>query len=255
MKTDKYQRRFYRGWITGRDLYSIQIGIKDTNLQVRTDKPVDRRLFKKKIGRYRWQIENYISKDSRFLTSLKPIAVELRAPLIVKEMSRAAKKANVGPMAAVAGAIAQFLGRDLLRSGYRDVIIENGGDIFLKITKPRLVGIYAGRSNLWNRLSLKIKPADTPIGICASSGTIGHSLSFGCADNVVILAKNTALADAAATACANLVQSPEQLSNALDFAKSIKGVLGVVIIINRHLVSWGKIEFKEARSVYSDAED
>lgn len=243
MKTNKYQRRFYRGRISGRDLYAAQIGIKDTDLQVRTDKPIDRRLFKNKIGFYRRQIEHYISKDSRFLTNLKPIAVELEAPLIVKEMSRAAKKANVGPMAAVAGAIAQFLGRDLLRSGYRDVIIENGGDIFLKITKPRLVGIYAGRSKLWNRLSLKIEPADTPMGICTSSGTIGHSLSFGCADNAVILSKNTVLADAVATACANLVQSPEQLSNALDFARSIKGVLGAVIILKRQLVSWGKVEF------------
>lgn len=243
MKSDEYQRRFYRAWIRGRDLYSAQMVIKDTSLQIRTNKPIERHFLEEKLAFYRWQIENYISRENRFLTSLKPIAVELGAPLIVKKMAQAARKANVGPMASVAGAIAQFLGRDLLLSGYKDVIIENGGDIFLKITKTRLVGIYAGRANLWNKIKLKIKPGDTPMGICTSSGTIGHSLSFGCADSVVILSKNTALADAVATACANLVQAEDQLNNGLDFARSIKGILGAVIILKRQLVSWGNVEF------------
>ena len=243
MKSDKYQRRFYRDWVKAKDLYLTHIQEKDTDLQILTNKPIDKDFVKERVRLYRWAIENYIAKDRRFLTALKPITVELNAPLIVKEMARCTKKVNIGPMAGVAGAIAGFLGRDLLRKGYKDVIIENGGDIFLKTTKRRLIGIYTGRSKLWNRLSLKIKPSDTPSGICTSSGTIGHSLSFGLADSVIILSKNACLADAVATATGNLVKSRQDLKTALNFAKSIRGVIGVVIIIKDNLISWGKIKF------------
>ena len=215
---------------------------KETDLQILTNKPIDKDFLKKRIQKYRFDIENYIAKERRFLTALKPIEVELNSPAIVKEMSKAGKLANVGPMAAVAGAVAQFLGRDLLRKGYKDVIIENGGDIFLKITKTRRIGIYAGGSKLWNKLRLKIKPQNTSLGICTSSGTVGHSLSFGCADSVVILSKNVALADAVATATANRVTSFQDLHKAMDFTRSIKGVCAAVIIFKDKLSSWGKVE-------------
>jgi hypothetical protein len=190
----------------------------------------------------RWDIENYIARDRRFLIALKPIEVELRAPAIVKEMANQAKIVNVGPMAAVAGAIAQFLGQELLKKGLKEVIIENGGDIFLKIKKHRLIGIYAGKSKFSGRLSLRINPDDTPLGIATSSGTVGHSLNFGNADAVVILGKNTILADALATAASNLVKTKQDFPRAVDFVKKIPGILGLVIIMKNNLVSWGKIE-------------
>lgn len=243
MKTDKYQRRFYRDWVKVKDLHLSHIVAKETDLMVLTNKLLERDSIYEKIRSLRWEIEDYINKDRRFLTALKPLEVELNAAPIIKEMSMYTKQANVGPMAAVAGAVAEFLGRDLLKKGYKDVIIENGGDIFLKITKTRNIGIYAGESKLWNHLKLKIKPKDTPLGICTSSGTIGHSLSFGSADSVVILAKNASLADAVATATCNRVDSRQSLELALNFARSIKGVSGAVIILGNNLVSWGKVEF------------
>jgi hypothetical protein len=241
MKSNKYQRRFYRDWARPKDLYPARIIDKETDLEILTDKPPDPDFVKERVRFYRRQIESYISKDRRFLTSLKPLEVELNAALIVKEMSRQARKAGVGPMATVAGAIASFLGKDLLTKGCKEVIIENGGDIFLATRKTRNIGIYAGKSKLWKGLMLKIRPQDTPLGICTSSGTIGHSLSFGCADSVVILAKNASLADAAATATCNRVQSKADLEKALDFARSIKGIIGVVIIIKNNLIGWGKV--------------
>jgi ApbE superfamily uncharacterized protein (UPF0280 family) len=216
---------------------------KETDLQILTNRVADHNFLKERINHYRSQIEAYIAKDRRFLVSLKPLAVELAAPKIIQEMAGAAAKANVGPMATVAGAIADFLGRDLVRNRYKEVIIENGGDIFIKSAKMRKIGIYAGKSRLWNKLCLKVKPADTPLGVCTSSGTIGHSLSFGQADSVVILARSATLADAVATATGNLVHAKADLQRALDFARSIKGVLGVVIILKNNLISWGKIEF------------
>lgn len=243
MKTSAYKRRFYRDWVKADNLHLAHIVQRESDLQILTNKPIDRCFVLERIRAYRFDIENYINKDKRFLTALKPIAVELNAPKIIKEMAKQAGKASVGPMASVAGAVAEFLGRDLLKNGFKDVIVENGGDIFLKTTRIRTIGIYVGRSRLWNKLKIKIKPKDTPLGICTSSGTIGHSLSFGCADSVTILSKKTALADAVATACANRVQSKEDLQNALNFAKSIKGVFGAVLIMKNQLVSWGTVEF------------
>jgi hypothetical protein len=245
MKTQQYQRRFYRDWITADDLHFTHIVAKETDLQILTDKVLDRDFVEEKIRAYRWDIENYINKDRRFLTALKPIEVELTAAPIVKEMSEQAKKADVGPMATVAGAIAQFLGEDLLKKGYKDVIVENGGDIFLKSRKTRLVGIYAGKSKLWSKLKIKIAPKDTPVGICSSSGTIGHSLSFGSADCVVILSKNALLADAVATATCNRVNSKKDLQKAVNCARDIKGISAVAIIFRKNLITWGKVKFSE----------
>jgi len=221
----------------------MQILAKETDLQILTNKIVPKDFIEERIRHYRWDIENYISRDRRFLVALKPIAVELTAPPIIQTMAEAAKIANVGPMATIAGAISEYIGRDLLKAGHKDVIIENGGDIFLKTRKMRTIGIYAGKSKLWNTLKLKISPKDTPIGVCTSSGTVGHSLSFGSADSVIILSKNTALADAVATAVGNMVHTKKDLQKAVDFARVIKGIVGVVIILKNNMISWGKVEF------------
>jgi ApbE superfamily uncharacterized protein (UPF0280 family) len=243
MKSQKYQRRFYRDWVNAKDLHMMQILAKETDLQILTNKIIPKDFIEERIRQYRWDIENYISRDRRFLVALKPIAVELTAPAIIQTMAEAARIANVGPMATIAGAISEFIGRDLLKAGHKDVIIENGGDIFLKTRKTRTIGIYAGKSKLWNTLKLKVSPKDTPIGVCTSSGTVGHSLSFGSADSVIILSKNTALADAVATAVGNMVHSKKDLQKAVDFARAIKGIVGVVIILKNNMISWGKVEF------------
>jgi hypothetical protein len=243
MKNIKYQKRFYRKWHYPRELFSKNVVFRETDLQIFCDKPIDPDYVLSRIEKYRRQIELYICRDEKFLSSLKPLTVELTAPMIVREMAANSRKANVGPMAAVAGAIAKHVGADLLRRGARTVIVENGGDIFLKTERPVKVGLFAGRAKLLSRLKLKIKPQDTPLGICASSGTIGHSLSFGNADCAVIIAKNAALADAAATATANMVRDKKDLEAAVKFARSIKGIRGAVVILKNNLASWGEIEF------------
>ncbi len=226
-----------------RPVPSFDLQKSQTDLQILTNRRIPREFIDERINAYRLDIESYITRDERFLRSLKPLDVELGAPAIIKEMSRCSKMANVGPMASVAGAIAQFLGNDLLNEGCRDVIIENGGDIFLSSTRSRVIGIYSGRSKLWNNLKIKIPPRDTPVGICTSSGTIGHSLSFGSSDCAIILSKSAILADAIATATANRVNSKEDLQSALDFARSIKGINGALIIFRNNLISWGRITF------------
>ena len=243
MKSSGYQHRFYRNWVNTDKLYTTHVITKETDLHIFTDKKLDQEFVKEKIRSLRWDIESYIDRDRRFLSSLKPIEVEFSAPGIVKRMSEAANISGVGPMAAVAGAIVEFLGKALLKKSCKDVIIENGGDLFIKSRRNLSVGIYAGTSKFSKTLNIHVKAKDTPLGICTSSGTIGHSLSFGCADSVVIVSKSAILADAAVTATANRINSKKDLQRAVDFARSLKGVLGILIIIENNLIASGRIEF------------
>jgi uncharacterized protein len=239
-KTPDYQPRYYRDWSKDRDLVSFNVMVKETDLYIRARRHLKGQAFEI-VQRQRSLLENYIARHPGFATALEPFPVGDDAPAIARAMSEAAEKVNVGPMAAVAGAFAEFVGRDLLKYS-PEIIVENGGDIFLKSTKSRLVGVYAGEdSPLTGRVALKIEPLDTPLGVCTSSGTVGHSLSFGKADAVVVLSRSTALADAAATAIGNIVKKETDVQKALNYARSVKGLVGVAVIINDKMGVWGKI--------------
>jgi ApbE superfamily uncharacterized protein (UPF0280 family) len=143
-------------------------------------------------------------------------------------------------MAAVAGAMAEFVSRDLLKLS-KQVITENGGDIYLATSRERMIGIYAGTSRLSLKLGIVIPPEDSPMGVCTSSGTVGPSLSFGKADAVCILSKSAALADASATAVGNVVREKKDIEKGLEKAKEIEGVLGTLIIIGERMGAWGHL--------------
>ena len=168
----------------------------------------------KAVLTYRHQLEKHISTFPEFARSLMPLPFQTEAPSLIREMLQAARLARVGPMASVAGALAEQVGKDLLEHT-RQVIVENGGDIFLKVSQDITVGIYAGTSPLSNKLAVKIPSSITPLGVCTSSGTVGHSLSFGKADAVTIIAQSTALADATATAIGNRVKKTADIKTVL----------------------------------------
>jgi ApbE superfamily uncharacterized protein (UPF0280 family) len=170
-----YQPRTYRHWVKDKGLVGFNVVVKETDLYIRATSDLTRKA-QKLVLKYRQQLESYIERHPEFLTSMEPLAIA-DAPRIVTEMAEAAEKARVGPMAAVAGAIAEFVGKELLEAS-PEVIVENGGDIFLKSQKDRTIGIYAGKSPLTGKVGLDIKGKDTPLGICTSSGTVGHSLSL-----------------------------------------------------------------------------
>jgi len=225
--------------VENQDLVPFRVIVRETDLFLRAAVNL-RDETRALVVKYRRALEDYIGQDPRFLTSLKPLPVPPDAHPIVKDMARAARKSGVGPMAAVAGAIAEAVGRELL-SLSPEIIIENGGDIYLKSLKKRVIGIYAGGSPLTGKIGLEISGEDTPLGICTSSGTVGHSLSFGQADAVVVLAPSTALADAAATAIGNVVVMPEDINQGIKKAQKIRGLKGVVIIKDEYLGIWGDV--------------
>jgi ApbE superfamily uncharacterized protein (UPF0280 family) len=246
MKKEGFQPRTYRHWIDGQDLVAFSVTEKETDLYIRAGANLQRKAHRL-VLKYRYQLEGYIKRNPTFQTSLEPVIVPESAPAIVREMAAAGLKAGVGPMAAVAGAIAECVGKELL-TYTPEIIVENGGDIFLKIKKDRVVGIYAGESPLTGRIGLEIEARATPMGVCTSSGTVGHSLSFGRADAVVALAADAALADAAATAIGNQVKQAGDTDKALEFARGIDSLRGVVIIIGEKVGAWGDIKLCETNA-------
>ena len=234
--------RTYRNKISKGNLTTFHVTVEQTDLFISTDRDVKEHALQS-VFVYRRQIEEYIKYRPVFLESLTPIERDHIAPPIIRDMLDASHTAGVGPMASVAGVIAQYVGTDLLAIS-ETVIVENGGDIF--ITSPHTethVGIFAGDSPLSYRMSLKIRSENTPLCVCTSSGTIGHSLSLGIADAVCVVSKSGALADAAATSLGNMVKGEGDIRNTLDVGSEIQGVLGIVIIVKDKLGAWGDVEF------------
>jgi ApbE superfamily uncharacterized protein (UPF0280 family) len=235
-----YEERTYRSLIQHEDLVSFHVAVKETDLWVQADKALEHET-RELVFKYRGYIESYIHENPLFLSAMKPWRIHGPAPKIVRDMVAAGRHAGVGPMAAVAGAVAESVGSELLSQSSR-VVVENGGDIFLKLNRPVVSAIYAGKSPLSLKIGIRLKSFDSPIGICTSSATIGHSLSMGKADAACVISQSCALADAAATAICNRVDAPDDIEKAIAFGKRISGVSGIVVIAGNSIGMWGDIE-------------
>jgi uncharacterized protein len=236
----RYEERTYRNKISNQILESFHVTIRETDLFILADSDFTN-LSLQSVHKHRGYIESYIKNHPVFLTSLVPLKQDNHAPDIVRDMLKSAVIANVGPMASVAGAIADYVGRDILKES-KNVIIENGGDIFIKTEEEVTVGVFAGESPLTYRVKILIRPDEMPVGVCTSSGTVGPSLSFGRADAICVLSKSATMADAAATAIGNLVKSKHDIKNALELGINIEGVSGILIIVGDQMGLRGKIE-------------
>lgn len=238
---ESYRLRTYRHLIDAAGLVSFFVSIGETDLHILASTELSETARQLTL-QYRNQLESYIAGHRRFLTSLAPLPADPLAPKIARAMLAAGQAATVGPMAAVAGAIAEFVGRGLLDAGAAEVMVENGGDIFLQRSKGCVIGIFAGTSPLSGKLGIKIPATAMPLGICTSSGTVGHSLSFGQADSVTVLARSVSLADALATRLGNEIKAGEDLDRALALARTVTGIAGAVIIKDEHVGAWGSVE-------------
>jgi hypothetical protein len=165
----------------------------------------------KYVREVRGQILDYILENPEFEYCLTPVKVSKQAPQVVQKMAEAGQIANVGPMAGVAGAIAEYVVEELIASGARHILFDNGGDIAMFLDSPAVVGIYAGNSSISN-LGFLIEHTQELLSVCTSSGTVGHSLSFGVTDASIVISKNGALADASATVLGNFVKKRDQHS-------------------------------------------
>jgi ApbE superfamily uncharacterized protein (UPF0280 family) len=223
------------------DLISFQLVIEETDLWVAAQQDLGLSMADH-VRFLRGQIKSYAAIHPQFLTSLEPLEATSRDPEIIRRMCRAGQLTGVGPMAAVAGTVAQMLGEHF-RSCSEDLLIENGGDTYLCSTRDRHIGIL-NMPDQDVRLCVPVAAREFPCSFCASSAKIGHSLSFGKADLVVVRAKDAALADAAATALANALTGAEAMDTVLAHAQGWEsiGIEGVFTQCEGKIGVWGKMQ-------------
>ncbi len=232
--------RTYRNLVSTDKLVSFKVVVKETDLLVHADKYMEHET-RELVLEHRGYVEAYIKAHPDFAAELTPWRLDGPAPTIVVDMIAAGENAGVGPMAAVAGAVAEHAGLGLLK--FTDqVIVENGGDVFIKTMTPLTVGIFAGQSPLSLRIGIRVRGGPKPLGVCTSSGTVGHSLSLGEADAICVVANSCTIADAAATAIGNRVQSIADIENAIAMGKRIEKIRGILIIVGEKMGIWGELE-------------
>lgn len=232
--------RTYRTQMKSDNLVYFGVCLKETDLYIGADSDLSV-ICNEVVAQLRGELEAYIDRHPEFLRALSPISTYRNAPEIAIRMAQAAKIAGVGPMAAVAGAFSQMLAEHV--DGFSDnLLIENGGDLYIKTDRSRHIAIYAGENKFKDNVKILMKAEESPMSICTSSGKFGHSLSFGLADSVTVFSKNAFLADAAATSVCNRVRSATDIGPALHFAMAMEGILGVLIIAEEKLGMIGNIE-------------
>ncbi|MGE5416454.1 MAG: UPF0280 family protein [Acidobacteriota bacterium] len=237
--------RGYRDKHRGRDLTYFTMRVKETDLNIGIDPATYNQELveetERLILKLRADLESYIALQRDFHITLEPLTLLPGAPPIAREMARNASLAGVGPMAAVAGAFAQEVGQ-FLGQYSKNVIVENGGDLYVRTSHERLIGVYAGDSPFTNKIAVRIYPHESPLGVCTSSGTVGPSFSFGSADAAMVKADSAYLADAVASGVGNRVHNKDELMLAIEYASIIKGVSGVLVIKEDKMAAWGNIE-------------
>ena len=213
-------------------MYFQEIDIEETHIRLKSD--LKNHELKRYIYNIRADLKNYIFRDPDFKLSLEPIKIKNdNLPFIVKKMYESSLCADTGPMATVAGTISELSLDYLIENDSRYSIVENGGDIALINDEKVLCGIYSNNEILGNEIAFEIKARKKPLGICTSSGKIGHSISFGESDSVTVISKSPSVADGLATRIANDVygeSSEDKVYNALETAENFKEFFDGVLI-------------------------
>jgi uncharacterized protein len=244
-----FGKRFYREGMGEGRFRSFTISCKDSDLWIGVDFESFQsgivEFARTKLIELRYSLESYIHNHPQFQTSFVPVRTKKGDPEIAIEMSRVTRIAGTGPMASVAGAFSEYIGNEILKKfNVNEIVVENGGDIFLKLKRNLILSIYAGESPFSGKIGLEIPAGSTPLGVCTSAGTVGPSFSFGKTDAVVITSRNTALADAFATAYGNKVKIAEDIAVVLELAKQNKKILSAVIICDGKIGICGQFKIK-----------
>ena len=249
-----YEPRSYRGVMGNDALLSFSLAIDETDIWVAVDSESMLRIGRGELTRAAGHIVRRLRGDlyraagerspsSLFFESLQPLPGHPGDPPVVGEMIRAAEIAGTGPMAAVAGAFAEAVGRELVRLyGLCDVIVENGGDIWVSGSHDVRFPVYAGTSPLSGKIGLRVSSDQLPVGVCTSSGSVGHSLSFGRADALTVICSSAALADALATAACNRIRGEADVEKVVKELNGRNDVIGALGILGEHAAVCGNCE-------------
>jgi ApbE superfamily uncharacterized protein (UPF0280 family) len=211
---------------------------KETNLRVAC---ADFDLVTRTVVEHRRLLERYIVRHPEFRTSLVPVVLLDNAPEAARRMAAAAELTGLGPMAAVAGSLAQLGGEAAQAAGLPEAIVENGGDIYIHAASAVTIGLYAGDNAIGGNLAFRLEPDRLPLALCSSSSTMGHSLSFGRCDLATVIAREAALADAAVTLVCNRIRSANDLMPVLNDVGAIAGIDGIFAVYRGKVGMWGEL--------------
>ena len=222
----------------------MEINIGETHIRLRSD--ITDHDLAGHIHTLRSDLTSYIARNPDFLHSFTPISADdENLPLIVSKMYESSNLCDVGPMACVAGTISEMALDYLIALGSKNSIVENGGDIALVNDRTVLCGIYSNNEILGNEIAFKIPERKSPLGICTSSGNIGHSISFGTSDSVTVISPSPSVADGLATRIANDVKGIDgesKVSNAAETAEEFRQhFTGVLIICGDSVATVGRL--------------
>ncbi len=242
-----YQERKYRNKKNTERFFYFRVVVEESDLWigVTPDKYFDelQLIISNYLSEIRSDIKNAIRKNPKIEYSHLPIGKISGGSEVIKRMTVASINADVGPMAAVAGAVSEMVGEKIISLiPDSEIIIENGGDIWAKFNEPLTISIEAGDSPFSENTGLVINPCLSPCGVCSSSGKIGHSYSYGKADNVTIISKSASIADAWATSLCNMVTNTSGLNIINDIASETDDILGFIAIFEDSMLAGGNIE-------------
>ncbi|MBN1455546.1 MAG: UPF0280 family protein [Methanomicrobia archaeon] len=226
--------------------------LKETSVWITADEKRYIELAKAEIQRQRRELERFGRWHPYFLVTFERYQLEAEGgervrehehetPEIVRRMIESTEPFGIGPMAAVAGTLAELAVEAMCAAGATYAMVDNGGDIALLSDREVLVGIYAGTSPFSNKIALRLKPAPALQAVCTSSGTVGHSISFGIADAATVVGTSASLADAAATALGNAVTDTQALKTAFRAISHVAGITGALVIHKDMLATWGNL--------------
>lgn len=245
----EYKERTYRESFSSDGRKSFCVRFLESDLLIEVDdasyKPEMDDNIKEWLVGLRRLVDAYILIDPSFKTSLVPHDAMPCAPDIVKRMSKVSNRTGIGPMSAVAGAFAEYVALRIKENfPCSDVLVENGGDIYADLTSDMDISVFAGQSPLSGKVGLHIPARDFPLGICTSSGTVGPSLSFGCADAMMVVCRDVALADSYATALANKVHSVNDLQPVIDSVSENEDILSAIVVKDDRMAMCGRYELR-----------
>ncbi|MCK5731295.1 MAG: UPF0280 family protein [Draconibacterium sp.] len=244
-----FEERTYRTQFNTDRFTGFEISYLETDLWIGVDlpsfQPEIKELVLAKIKELRNKLDEYINEEPFFKKSLKPFLPTEIAPDEAIEMAVAAEKAGIGPMSAVAGLFAREIGEEIIQNfSVNELVIENGGDIYVLLKDEMVLSVFAGDSILSERIGLVIPPEKNKLGICTSAGTVGPSISYGKADAVVVVCEDILLADAFATALGNKVKSPNDVEKVIKQSEKFPEILSLLIICEDKIGIRGDYEMR-----------
>ena len=247
-----FEERTYRTQFNSERFTGFEISYLETDLWIGVNpnsfQPEIKEVALTKIKSLRNTFDEYIKSEPFFKKSLKPFIPSDFAPSETKEMAAAAEKAGIGPMSTVAGLFAREVGEEIIKNfSVDELVIENGGDIYVLFKNELVLSVFAGDSILSERIGLVIPPEKKKLGICTSAGTVGPSLSYGKADAVVVICEGILLADAFATALGNKVKSPDHVEKVIKQSEKYPEILSLLIICEDKIGIRGDFEMRVLR--------